>query len=214
MKILGVTLAADSTFDDHLWKGEKNMVKTLNAKINHIKTVKPFLTTKAMANVGSSMMNSTILYAAAVWGGTTQQNINRIQAAQTRGARMITNKSWQRNKSKVHRQVLFDQLNWPNVTQIINNATLNITKKAINQKSSNQLNRTFQVTKPNNPRQTTAPRLSHKGKITRKSNVFSAYAVKFYNELPTHLKDPDLTTGQFKTKIKTHCRTQNLLKQH
>ena len=90
MKILGVTLAADSTFDDHLWKGEKNMVKTLNAKINHIKTVKPFLTTKAMANVGSSMMNSTILYAAAVWGGTTQQNINKIQAVKTRGVRMIT----------------------------------------------------------------------------------------------------------------------------
>ena len=214
IKILGVTLTADSTFDEHMWKGKKSMVRTLNAKINHIKTIKPFLTTKAMANVGSSMLNSTILYAAAVWGGTTQQNIDRIQAVQTRGARMIVNKSWQRNKIKEHRQVLLDQLNWPNVAQLIKNTTLNITKKAINKQSSDQLNNTFKVKKPNHPRQTTSIRLSHDGKLTRKANVYSAYAIKYYNELPHQLKDPDLTTGQFKTKIKTYCRTQNLLKQH
>ena len=82
-----------------------------------------------MAEVGSSMLNSTIQYAAPVWGVTTQNSISKIQSLQTRGARLVSNKSWQRNKVKCHRQDLLEQLNWPNVTQLINNSILNMTKR-------------------------------------------------------------------------------------
>ena len=75
IKILGVTLTSELTFDEHLWQGKKSMAKVLNTKISLLKTVKPFLSTKTMANVGASMINSTISYASAVWGTTTQQNI-------------------------------------------------------------------------------------------------------------------------------------------
>ena len=122
---------------------------------------------------------------------------------------MIVNKSWQRNKVKVHRQDLLDQLNWPNVAQLISNSTLNLTKKAINKQSSHQLNNTFKVIKPTHPRQITTNRIIHNGKVSRKDNVFSENATKIYNDLPIGLKDPLLTTQQFKVKIKRHCQTKD-----
>ena len=107
-------------FDSHLWAGKDSMTKSLNQKIALLKNIKPFITQKALAQVGASLINSSILYAAPVWGATTKANIQKIQSLQT-----IVGKAWQRNKNKQHRQELLDELNWPNVTQIIYSALLN-----------------------------------------------------------------------------------------
>ena len=51
IKILGVTLSADMRFDEHLWAGRKSMIQGINAKISLLKTIKPFISTHALAQV-------------------------------------------------------------------------------------------------------------------------------------------------------------------
>ena len=102
-----------------------------------LKTVKPFVSKEALANVGSALINSTILYGAPIWGNTTQSNIDRVQKVQMKAARLIDGKGWNRKTSKSHRQDLLNDLKWPNVNQIITTSILNLTKMAIEKKSSN-----------------------------------------------------------------------------
>ena len=190
------------------------MTTSLNSKLAMIKKIKPFIPSKTLGQVGANLINSTISYAAPLWGITGKTNIARIQKLQTKGARIITSKGWKKEYPLMHRQELLDQLNWPNVGQLVHNATLNTTKRALEQSSSCQLNNMFTVKKPSHPRDTTAPRIAHKGAKNRKEDTFSAKAVKYYNELPPNLRDLDSNKTQFKTLMKKHSRSLNLLTKH
>ena len=64
IKVLGVTLSDNMSFDSHLCTGESNMVKTINKKTAMLKTLKPYISTKTLGEVRASLINSTILYAA------------------------------------------------------------------------------------------------------------------------------------------------------
>ena len=81
-------------FDNHLWAGKKSVLKSINAKSALLKTIKPFISPQALAQVGASLINSTILYAAPLWGTTTKNNIAKIQKGQTKAARQIQGKAW------------------------------------------------------------------------------------------------------------------------
>ena len=214
IKTLGVTLAENMKFDTHLWSGKDSMVKSLNRKIALLKTIKPFVTQTALCQVGASLINSSILYAAPVWGATTQANIQKVQSLQIRAARVVKGKSWQRAKKKQHRQELLDELNWPNTNQIIYSASMNLAKKACTANSSAGLNQLFKVTKSQKARTGPTLRIDHKGKSNNSSNIFSVNAPLLFNNLPTELKHPLLTVNQFKTKLKRVTRSRNLLPKH
>ena len=214
MKILGVTLTPDLAFNEHLWEGKSSMTTSLNSKLAMLRKIKPYIPKKILGQVGANLINSTISYAAPLWGTTGTTNQARIQKLQTKGARIITSKGWKKEKITTHRQDLLDQLNWPNVGQLIHTSTLNTTKRALDKTSSSQLNNMFTLRKPKHPRDTTAPRISHKGNLNRKEDPFSARAVEFYNELPPNLRDPNSTRVQFKSQIKKYSRTLNLLNKH
>ena len=128
IRILGVTLSATMKFDNHLWAGKKSVLKSINAKSALLKTIKPFISPQALAQVGASLINSTILYAAPLWGTTTKNNIAKIQKGQTKAARQIQRKAWQRQKIKQHGQDLMNDISWPNTQQIMISATANLTK--------------------------------------------------------------------------------------
>ena len=213
-KILGLNLASNNSFDSHLWEGNKNMIKSINTKIGLLKTVKPFISKEALANVGGALINSTILYGAPVWGNTTQTNLDRVQRAQTKAARFIDGRGWKRDKQKSHRQTLLNELKWPNVEQIVNSSIINLTKKAISNKSSQGINNLFATHTPPNPRKTKGQRIAHKGHILRNKNSFSGKATHLYNCLPENLKNSEITPKLFKTKLKEHMKTQHLLKEH
>ena len=214
MKILGINLTSNMSFDNHIWKCKKSMINAINAKIAIIKTVKPFLTNKALNQVGANMVNSTILYAAPLWGTTTSSNIAKLQASQIKAARAINIKAWQRTKIKTHRQILLTTINWPNTKQIIESATLNILKKAINGKSSTDLNKAFIISQPPNQRSGPAIRVNHRGKINKTNNTFTVQAPMLFNRLPIELRNPILTTEKFKKQKKTHILKTNHLTMH
>ena len=212
MKILGITLSSDLKFDHHIWKGNQNMVKSVGFKISVLKTLKPFLPTKILAAVGNALVNSTIMYGAPLWGGTTSANIAKLQSAQVKAGRAITGSG--PKMKRTHRQQMFNQLNWPNVTQLIYASTLNLAKRGIEKKSSEGINNLFKVTTPRQHRALPTMRLHHRGPLTRQPNVFSSHAEELFNELPDFLKNPALTINQFKRHIKIHTRETNLLKEH
>ena len=101
-----------------------------------------------------------------------------------KAARLIDGKGWNRKTSKSHRQDLLNDLKWPNVNQIVTTSILNLTKLAIEKKSSNGLNEMFKNKHPKNPRKTKASRLYHNGPINRKKITFSGNATELYNALP------------------------------
>ena len=128
IKILGLTISDDLDYEEHLTKGKKNMIKSLSVKNALLKLVKPYISQKSLTLIGSSLINSTILYAAPLWGRTSKSNIQKVQAGQIKAARTISGEKWKKGK-KTHRQSILNTLDWPNVQQIILSSSLNIIKK-------------------------------------------------------------------------------------
>ena len=130
--------------------------------------------------VANNLVNSTILYGAALWGTTTQSNFEKLQKSQIKAAKMVLNQKWEGKKIQ-HRQETLDKLKWPNVTQISELAILNLVKKAILGRASFRLNRMFKVIYPRHPRGLITITIQHKGPLKRKSCNFSAKAAESFN---------------------------------
>ena len=214
IKVLGVTLSDTMKFDNHIWSGKESMARNLNSKTALLKTIKPYLSTVQLGQIGANLINSTILYAAPLWGATTKENIARVQSIQIKAARVIKNKAWARTKHKQHRQELLDELKWPNTQQIINSATLNLAKKATTASSSEGLNNLFKVSKATHTRKLPVIRIDHRGKVTSTNNIFSVNAPKLFNNLPAELKDPNMSNTKFKRQLKHVTIANNRLTAH
>ena len=214
IKILGIQLTDNLAMDAHIWSGKQNMVKTLNAKTALLRTLKPHLPTKDLANIGSALINSTISYGAPIWGLTTQQNLDKVQKCQTKAARLIMSTGWKKGVKKMHRQDMLDNIGWQNTQQIVNTAILNLTKNAIDGVSAVGINKVFKTTQPINPRQKAGNRISHHGKISSNAKTFQVVAPGLYNQLPKELRNPVLSRLKFKQDLKTHSNTQPLLTKH
>ena len=80
--------------------------------------------------------------------------------------------------------------------------------------SSYGLNNTFRAIKPLSNRGEPTVRLEHRGKITKKSNIFSVIAPALFNGLPAKMRNPLTTEKQFKVLVKKHTCTVNLLPEH
>ena len=189
------------------------MVKSINAKCAILRLLKPFIPTKQLALVGGSLINSTILYAAPVWGVTSQYNIQKVQSSQIKAARLVAGYT-KRGRAKEHRQIILNQLNWPNTTQIITSAALNIIKRASIGATSKDLNNMFISKEPMNNRNGKSQTLTHKGPLNRPHSHFTAYGIELFNELPATLREKSLSCAKFKNELKTYSRTVNLLQMH
>ena len=189
------------------------MIRAINIKTALLKTVKPYLDTKALGIVGGSLINSTILYGAPVWGHTTQKNIELIQKYQTKAARMILKGGWQ-NEKLTHRQEALDTLGWPNVEQIVISSTLNLTKAAIDQESSRGLNNIFKVTHPTNCRKGQGTRIENKAHASTQNKSFSSHTPQLFNQLPPHMRQQLISRKKFKTELKLHIQMNHKLPHH
>ena len=200
--------------DQHIWADKKSLTRSINTKTALIRNIKPYLTQQQLSVVGGALVNSAILYAAPIWGTTTQQNIDKVQKFQTRAARAITNRGWKKTGPKMHRQALFEKIGWQNTRQIITSSMLNLAKMAIDQKSSHTLNQLFNTTNPIHPRQGQGTRITHKGRIGQKGNTFATQAPQIYNQLPASIRNPIISGTKFKRELKMHIHTQHELQKH
>ena len=213
VKILGLTLSEDLRYDDHLYKGKQNMTKSLNAKCSILRLLKPYIPLKQLALIGGNLMNSTILYAAPVWATTTQSNMQKIQSSQIKAARMVTGYK-KRGTNREHRQTTLNQINWPNTTQIVTSATLNLIERATMGASSNGINNMFTSRDSKHTRQCKAHTIQHIGPLNRPKTNFTTYGTELFNNLPHTLRDKSLSCEKFKNELKSYSKAVNLLQMH
>ena len=93
IKILGLNISNDLTQNFQIWEGPKSIIRTLNSKTHMIRGLRHLLPQKDLAQVAGSLINSTLLYGAPVWGATTEANLDRLQKAQTNAARAASTTS-------------------------------------------------------------------------------------------------------------------------
>ena len=213
LKILGMTLTPDMKFEKHMTTGTTNICKSIRYKATILKAAKPFLPLKALATTGNNLINSTIMYGAPIWGSASRAQINKVQTAQTKVARMITGTTWGVEKF-THRQVILDRIEWPNVDQLIMMATANLVRQAGQNMSSEGMNKMIKKKVQTSQRRGPAMQLRHNGLLKRKNNTFSSTATEQFNKLPITLRDPSLKPSQFKTQLKEFALTTQLLKEH
>ena len=162
IKTLGLKITEDLKFDEFIWKGKNSLIRRVQYRTSMVRTLKTFLPKKILYQVGNSLINSTIQYGAALWGATSLTNIAKVQSAQIRAGRIISG-NWRKKRDGVHRQDLMNLMKWQNVNQLINTATLNLTKNAISSNSSVGMNSLFRVTKPSSERRNKGLRVDHRG---------------------------------------------------
>ena len=165
-----------------------------------------------MAIIGNGIINSTILYGAPVWGVTKKANLEKIQTCQIKAGRVIDGYGSKGKKS--HRQDLLDKLKWPNVTQIVNSAILNQTKRALGNMASKGLNNIFKKTFPKHQRGENGWRIVSNIPMNETKITFPSIAQDLFNNLPTQLRDMNLTIAQFKKALKPHILSTNQLEKH
>ena len=213
IKVLGLTISQDLKFDDFIWKEKGSLIRRIQYRTSMVKNLKAYLTPKTLHQVGNSLINSVIQYGAALWGATSETNIQRVQKAQTRAARILTCGPNQ-FRQLYHRQELFTYIKWLNVNQLIQVATLNLLKNAICQNSSVGFNSMFRKSQPKSNLRNKNLRVDHRGLMDRNRLIFSANAVIMFNNLPSSLKQRNITPARFKIMVKKHILTTNHLIEH
>ena len=203
LKLLGVTLSANSKFDYHVAEGPSSMVSRIHKRIGLLKCIRPYVSKRALASIGGSLINSIISYGAGVWGQTSNKNYDKLQAAQLKVARVILNQRGSFGRKKMsHRQDALTELKWLNVNQLEHSAVLNLTKAATAGLSSAGLNGMFKVVEAKHPRGTPQSRIECTDTISKKGRGFRTRAVEYYNNLPPDLTDPSLSPKMFKSLLK------------
>ena len=213
IKVLGLTISQDLKFDEYLWRGKGSLVRRLQYRTSMVKNLKPYLKPKTLYQVGNSLINSTIQYGAALWGATSETNIQKVQKVQTRAGRLLTRKL-KPTFTPCHRQEMLSSIKWLNVNQLIQVATLNLLKNAISHNSSVGLNSMFRKSHQHSNLRNKGQRVDHKGLTGRNNQTFSSNAANMFNNLPLHLKQSKLTPNQFKQLIKPYILSENLLPEH
>ena len=107
LRVLGFDFAEDGRMDTYIWKGTDNLLRSIQTKTSMVRAVKPYTSQEQLAYITNSTLNSQILYVAPLWSQTGENNIKKIQAAQTRAARLMV---WSQRTRKIeleHRQLLF-----------------------------------------------------------------------------------------------------------
>ena len=214
LRVLGFTFSENNKMDEHIWKGSKNLIKSLRNKTSMLRVIKPYCTKPQIANIANMILNSTLCYAAPLWSLTSKTNIERVQKAQTKAARQIAWKPGQKRNKLPHRQDLFNELGWLNTTQITNRATTSLIKKATNNQASVGINNMFSHNKDQNKRTSLRHKVSTMNTTKRKGTNFLDRGRTLFNNLPSELRDPKIKIYKFKKELKAHTKAYNNLPHH
>ena len=169
---------------------------------------------RTLARIGDCLIGSTILYGAPSWSQTTSRNIEAVQSAQTKAARMVSGKTGWGQNNRSHRQDIMTEIGWRNVNQLIAASNLNLLKAALEEESAESINQMFTSNQPFNPRGVATIRANYVGKANRNKLNFEVQTTEQFNNLPAELRIPGLTTKKFKSLLKIHLLTSHQLPVH
>ena len=213
LKVLGFEFAEDGKMDNYLWRGQNNLIKTIRNKTSMLRTIKPFTSPKQLAYIANATLNSNILYVSPLWAQTGITNIQRIQTAQTKAARQLVWNKRTRRTELDHRQILFESLGWLNVSQMTNQATTQIVYKALNKRSSMEINRMFTWKKTGSSRNKSSHQITTINTAKRKGPNLLDMGRELYNNLPLNLRNNKLKPSSFKRELKKYSLDNDQLLQ-
>ena len=214
LTVLGFQFSETGKMDNQIWKGTNNIIRSIRTKASMLRVIKPYTTTNQLALIANATVNSTILYVAPLWAQTGDNNIQRIQAAQTRIARLIFWKQRKRRTELEHRQVLFERLGWLNTTQLCNQATIQIVVKAINNKSSEEINHMFSWNNNGQKREQHNFLATTENTTKRKGPNLLDRGRDLFNRLPLDLRNNSLKPIKLKKELKSYILDNNQLTRH
>ena len=205
MKYLGIMIQDDLMWNQFLKDGPDNLEKRLKQKINAIKCIRKYLSTKTTRILMNGVFMSHILYGATLWGGAPQYLINRIQSTQLEACRTTIghiSKRWSTRK-------LLKEMGWLSIKQNLQNETAKTTHKIINNQEPEhmafKMNMKFKNPNQPNTRMSGNGKLGNKptslGKTKTSRNHYRNYAYLVYQSIPeelTNIKTPYLFKRWYK----------------
>ena len=211
---LGIHIQDDLKFNQFLSEGPENLAKKLQQKINAIKQLRKYLSTKTTKMLLNGLFMSTLLYGACLWLGSQNYLIDRIQKLQLDASRLtLGHKSTRWSKIK-----LLKEMNWLPVRKLLERESMILTHKIINTQSPQHLHYKmcvkYQNLVPRDTRRTGKGKLGNApkdiGKTKKMNYHFRMTAYKTYQKLPdelTKIKDPKI----FKRWVDRYLRNPNNL---
>jgi hypothetical protein len=195
VKLLGVTLDSDLTFDKHV----ADVVRGCNHHIRALRHIRPLLTDDVAKMAGHSIVGSRLDYCNSLLNGTTGRNIDRLQKVQNSLARVVCRAPWAASATELRRS-----LHWLPVRQRIEYKTALITYKTRLTGTPAYLDSLLEPYQSFRTLRSSDRLLLHQPftKLTFAKKAFSVSAPVIWNSLNFHCKSLD-SVAKFKRQLKS-----------
>ena len=128
-RLLGVQVAEDLMWKEHIIDNNNSLVKQLNSRINGMCLIAKRANFKDRLMIANGIYMSKLCNLIQLWGGTNDYLLRALQLTQNRICRIITRKSW-----FTPTRVLLRECNWLSVHQLVEYHTLLSAHKIVTNK--------------------------------------------------------------------------------
>ena len=112
--LLGVNWEQNLTWNSHISTGEKALLPSIRQLLGSLKYISGQVPIKSKIILANSLIMSKLVYGIALWGGTYEFNVKKLQAVVNKTARWASNSS-RRTKTTV----LMERCGWLTVRELI-----------------------------------------------------------------------------------------------
>ena len=90
-KLLGVIIDENLNWNSHIYgnNDSEGLLINLSQKICHLNRLSHICDSKTLLNIANGIFMSSLSFAMPLWGGTSEQNIHKLQMLQNRALRAI-----------------------------------------------------------------------------------------------------------------------------
>ena len=104
-KLLGCWIQDDLKFNNHIRDSEDNLIKSLNQRVNAMKTVSRVTNFQSRKLLANGIFMSKLSYLITIWSNCSKELLNSLQIVQNRAARVVTNRDWREGSQEILKQV-------------------------------------------------------------------------------------------------------------
>ena len=134
IRLLGVNLEQNLTWNSHLESAEKSLLPSLRQQLGSLKHTSKQIPRKSRLTLANGLIMSRIYYAISLWSGTYSSNMKKVQTIMNRTARWIQNSSRRTKTEK-----LMDDCRWLKVSELMEVQTIVMFWKLLKWKTPHQL---------------------------------------------------------------------------
>ena len=203
-KLLGVELEENMGFDKHI----DMIVEKMKTGIKALKAISKIANFTTRKNILNGVITSRLTYMIALWGGTAEYRIDKLQRLQTEALRITAKRRWEVvGRKLVSTRELLKQTGQLSVRQLKAYHTLTQVKKILTEKEPEYMYRRLTENRKHkySTRRNVDVELIVPETNSRLAKLsFRWRGAELYNSLPREIRDETLTN--FKTKTRAWVR--------